>query len=223
MSRRNCVLAQNLIGGRFSSTRIPTEYLEEDQLNPSSFDVFDHARPLGISPGYSKHGRLAALAIADDQSCRIILFSAKKRDASRSSHAQVLQDKVLCRDTGSIFAFDMGPLAMLLHSDLGIRITNAVDIQSGFSAIDRKPLTAIRKLVGDSAPIMVENVEADFREPIFNIDNRDHAIELATRAWVSQFLATYENGPEVFDKVPKINTKDMAEEVTSSDLRPRFN
>ncbi|KAM6504475.1 P-loop containing nucleoside triphosphate hydrolase protein [Amanita muscaria] len=217
MSRRNCVLAQTLIGGRLGSIRITTEYLDEDQLSESTLNVFDHARPIGISPGYSRHGRLSALAVVDDEHCRIILFKGgNNQRAKNSEHLGALQEQVLCRAAGNLLAFDMAPLAMLLYSGFGIRITNAIDIQSGFSAVDRKPLSAIRKLVGDTAPVNAENVESVFREPLFDSDNRHHAIDLATRAWVSQFLATYENGSEIFDKVRPINTKDMTEEVMNS-------
>ncbi|KAF8632282.1 hypothetical protein AX15_002018 [Amanita polypyramis BW_CC] len=211
-TRRNFTLTQTLIAGRFNNTRMPTEFIDESVLNSSSFDVFDHALPLGISPGYSDKGRLVALAIADDQNCRIVMFQSGRRTTSRSAGLAILQEKILCRSPGDLYAFDMAPLTMLLCCDLGLRITNAVDIQSGFSAVDRQPLTAIKKLVGESTTILVDNVEMIFRNPIFNPDSRRHPAELASRAWISQLMATFENGEEVFAKVKRINTKDMSDE-----------
>ena len=205
-SRRNFILSQNLIGGQFSSSRVTTEYLDETELTPSSLDVFDHGRPLGLSPGYSVKGRLIILAITDDQNCRLITF---QKSGSKSGRLAVLQEKILCRAAGELFAFDMGPLTMSLYSDLGLRIAGAIDIQSSLSASGRKPLASIRKLVGDSADVFAANVETVFREPIYDFENRRHSVELAARAWVAYFLATFENGQEVFDKVPRINTKDM--------------
>lgn len=209
-TRRNFILAQNLIGGEFSSAKVTTEYLDETELSPSSLDVFDHARPLGLSPGYSDKGRLIILAITDDQSCRLITFP---KGCRKSGGLAVLQDKILCRAAGELFAFDMGPLTMSLYSDLGLRIASAVDIQSSLSAPGRQPLTFIRKLVGDSAPIEPNQIEAIFREPIFDFGNRHHPYQLAARAWAAYFLATFENGQEIFDKVPRINTKDMKDLV----------
>jgi hypothetical protein len=205
-TRRNFILAQNLIGGEFSSAKVTTEYLDETELTPSSLDIFDHARPLGLSPGYSDKGHLIILAVTDDQNCRLITFP---KGGSNSGGLDVLQDKILCRAAGELFAFDMGPLTMSLYSDLGLRIASAIDIQSSLSAPGRQPLTVIRKLVGDSTPIEPTQIEAVFREPIFDFGNRHHPYQLAVRAWVAYFLATFENGQEVFDKVPRINTKDM--------------
>ncbi len=208
-SRRNFTLTQKLIGGQFGSARIPTEYLDETDLTLSSLDIFDHARPLGLSPGYSIKGHLVILAITDDQNCRLITF---RKTRGKSGVLAILEDKILCRAAGELFAFDMGPLTMSLYSELGLRVTNAVDIQSGFPG-SRKPLTSIRKLVGDSAPIMPDNFETVFREPVFDIENRQHPYELAARAWAAYFIATFENGREILDQVPRINTKDMSDVV----------
>ncbi|KAF8638330.1 hypothetical protein AX17_002350 [Amanita inopinata Kibby_2008] len=202
-SRRHLTVAQNLISGKYGRVKLLTETTDESELDASTLDIFNHGQPLGLSPGYADNGRLIALAIADDENCRIVEFqrTANKRDT--------LQAKVLCRDAGDVFAFNMGPLSMSLFSDLQLRISNAVDIQSAFSAVERNPLTAIRKIVGDSIQIFPENVEQLFREPIYDQKNR---AQLAIRAWVSQFLATYENGQEVFDKVPRIDTGKFADE-----------
>ncbi|RDB26163.1 Regulator of nonsense transcripts 1 [Hypsizygus marmoreus] len=232
---------QTFIAGDYSLVKISTTIVQESDINSDTFLVFDHARPIGISPGYSATGKLVALAIADDKTCRIIEFvvsSPARHDTSRSrSNArapprrntaglQLLQDQVLCRSVGDIFAFDMAPLSMSLYCDSALRIINAIDIQSGFSAVDRKPLLAIKEVIGNNVPIMEKNIVETFRNPVYKRDERNHSNDLAMRAWVSQFLPGISNGAEIFEKVKKIDTLklpaqmlDMIAKIANDSLR----
>lgn len=191
---------------------------------PTSDDlsIFDHGGPIGISPGYSAAGRLISLAIADDKICRIVEFSSPQKNANQRANGkpstnikpaalQKLQDHVLCRTAGDIYAFDMGPLTMSLHCDLKVRITNAVDIQSAFSAVDRKALTAIKNALGATGTIKISevNVTNVFFNPIYDFDDKNRITDLAQRAWVSQYLVRSGNGAEMFEKVPRIDTKKL--------------
>ncbi|KAF9456617.1 hypothetical protein BDZ94DRAFT_335007 [Collybia nuda] len=229
-SLRATNLMQTLIDGPYSLVKIPTITFKESDISIDTLSVFDHVRPIGISPGYSKSGILIALAIADDQNCRIVEFNrdtaprrleggGQGRGGSRqpirhdTEGLRLLQDVVLCRQAGDLFAFDMGPLSMSLYCDTKLRVTNAVDIQSGISAVDRKPITAIVEVVGSSVPVMKENIKTVFRNPVYDQEDRNRATDLAMRAWVSQFLAGYENGAETFAKVPKVDTKKFSPQV----------
>ncbi|KAF8813239.1 hypothetical protein BYT27DRAFT_7085000, partial [Phlegmacium glaucopus] len=183
--------------------------------------VFDHTGPIGISPGYSATGILISLAVADDKICHIVEFSYPKGDNKRSDRKsptptpkvlngwQILQDQILCRTAGDIFAFDMGPLTMSLYWDVGgLRVTNTVDIQSAFSAVDRKALTGIQVALGDSVKIKALNVTNVFSNPTYDNKDRNCITNLVQCAWVSQFLVRSGNGAE-FDKVPCIDTKQL--------------
>jgi regulator of nonsense transcripts 1 len=221
---------QTLIDGEYSLVKIPTTTTKEAHISADTLSVFDHARPIGISPGYSKEGKLVALAIADDENCRIIEFvvtsspgrggggrgyrDSKSTQKRNQEGLQLLQEKVLCRNAGDLFAFDMGPLSMSLYCDANLRVTHGVDIQCGVSAVDRKPLTAILEIVGDTAPIIKENVVSVFRNPVYNNDDRNRATDLGMRAWVSQFLAGYQNGAETLAKVARIDTLKLMPEVS---------
>jgi hypothetical protein len=217
-------LMQTLIDGAYSLVTIPTTTTKEFDISADTLSVFDHVRPIGISPGYSKEGKLVALAIADDQNCRIIEFVAQLgRRGSRDSNStprrnqvglQLLQEKVLCRNAGDLFAFDMGPLTMSLYCDANLRVTHGVDVQSGVSAVERKPLTAILEIVGDTAPIIKENVITVFQNPVYDENDRNRATDLGMRAWVSQFLAGYQNGAETLAKVARIDTFKLMPEVS---------
>jgi hypothetical protein len=227
-SRRPQVMLQNILDGPELelNQHIPIHTIRELEI-PSSdlFETFDHARPLGISPGFSDKGRLNALAVADDKNCRIIEFSQPKSLRGGNNrpppglpqvppHRMLLEDKILCRPAGNLLAFDIGPLSMSLYCDTNLRITNAVDIQSAFSAVDRKPLTAIKESVGEDIQVKKENIVTLFGNPVYSAEDRKSTTDLAMRAWVAQFLAGYGNGAETFEKVPRIDTKKLSSQVS---------
>ena len=226
-SLRQARLAQTILDGPDPALHRPITTITIQELGIATSDfisVFDHGGPIGISPGYSGAGKLISLAIADDKICRIIEFSQPKGGSKRANGTlppevvlarQKLQDHVLCRTAGDIFAFDMGPLTMSLYCDLGgVRITNAVDIQSAFSAVDRKPLTGIKTALGTSTKIKDDNVKGVFFNPIYDLDDKNHTTDLAQRAWVSQYLVRSGNGAETFEKVPRIDTKKLDSNVS---------
>jgi hypothetical protein len=219
-------LAQTILDGPDPALCRPIRTITIQLLDLATSDllsVFDHGEPIGISPGYSAAGNLISLAIADDKICRIIEFSQPKNANQRANGKppptakpdvvlarQKLQDHVLCRTAGDIFAFDMGTLTMSLYCDHGgLRITNAVDIQSAFSAVDRKPLTGIKIALGTSVKIIEKNIISVFSNPIYDFDDRHRTTDLAQRAWVSQYLVRSGNGAEMFEKVPRIDTKKL--------------
>jgi hypothetical protein len=215
---RQTRLAQTILDGADPALSIPITTFTIQDLDIVSSDllsVFDHGGPIGISPGYSGTGKLISLAIADDKVCRIIEFSQQKKRANGKPSEiilarQKLQDHVLCRTAGDIYAFDMGPLTMSLYCDLGgLRITNAVDIQSAFSAVDRKPLTGIKTALGTTIKISEDNVNNVFFNPIYDFEDRNRTTDLAQRAWVSQYLVRSGNGAEMFEKVARIDTKKL--------------
>ena len=227
-SRRPQVMLQNILDGpeEALNQHIPIHTIREVDI-PSSdlFETFDHARPLGISPGFSDKGRLNALAVADDNNCRIIEFTPPKSQRGGNNrpppglpqalpHRTLLEDKILCRPVGDLLAFDFGPLSMSLYCDTNLRITNAVDIQSAFSAVDRKPLTAIKQSVGEDIEVKKENIVTLFNNPVYSAEDRQSTTDLAMRAWVAQFLAGYGNGAETFEKVPRIDTKKLTSLVS---------
>ncbi|KDR78868.1 hypothetical protein GALMADRAFT_1275033 [Galerina marginata CBS 339.88] len=231
------IVTQDILDGRDCSARLPTIRIPEESLEDSDLlSVFDHPRPLGISPGYSESGKLVSLSFADNDKCRIIEFQhPNKRDNRRPATdkavvppaiiegRKLIQDKILCRPMGDIFAFDMGPLAMSLYCDLGMRITSAVDIQSAFSAVARKPISAIEDALGkefDSVTsskikIKADNVKSLFLYPVYDSSDRNTVVDLAVRAWVSQFLPGYGNGEQLFEKVPRIDTNKLGAQVRS--------
>jgi hypothetical protein len=217
-------LLQTIVEGPNVELRRPisTVILSETELKHTTvLQVFDHAEPLGMSPGFNDAGYLVALAIADSKECRIIEFQVKHpwRGKEKITPSQetidgrnTLQTKVLCRENGDLFAFDLGPLAMSLLKNLGIRVSNAIDIQSNFSAIDRKPVSAIETALGESVKIKQENVRGLFTHPVYD-GSRHSKNDLFMRAWISQFLASFGNGITLFEKAKRIDTRKLSDLV----------
>ncbi|KAF7312416.1 AAA-12 domain-containing protein [Mycena indigotica] len=224
----------------------------ESELTEEFLEVFnEEAQPLGIAPGYSKEGALVALSIADDCHCLIVRFYSPRRSdpngrgrgrgrGARGNGQQrsepppnfagrkILEKVILCRNEGQLLAFDCGPLAMSLFclEGEGLRIQNAVDIQAAFSAFNRRPLTSIVAAVGDSIRVFTENVETAFRNPFYVEGDKHCRMDLANRAWVSQYLATTSNGETMCGKAKIINTNalqpgvlNILAKMTSDSLR----
>ncbi|KAG6910852.1 hypothetical protein DXG01_007168 [Tephrocybe rancida] len=219
-------LMQTLVdSSEFSLLKMPIKKVKELEITQDTFIDFDHARPIGISPGYSSAGTLIALAIADDKTCTIIEFSVSaprgrfnrggqgRNGSPLPRNLDSLHAKILCRPAGELFAFDMGPLSLSIYTDANLRVINAVDIQSGLSAVDRKPLTAIREILGNSGGTTVtikdKNVVSVFSYPVYDPEDRKSATDLAQRAWISQLLAVYGNGATTLSKVRRIDTQKL--------------
>lgn len=160
----------------------------------------------GISPGYSKSGSLTALAVTDQKYCIIVQFYSNRLDSGKAKGKgrdqpnlqnrdlrgrRLLEELVLCRDTGQLYAFDFGPLSMSLFCDTDLRVTNGVDIQSGFSAIDRKPLSAIKDALGDFMRVHDVNVRSVFMNPVYLEDDRYRDRDLAQVANSSSVSASF--------------------------------
>ncbi|KAG6862497.1 hypothetical protein C0995_000044 [Termitomyces sp. Mi166 len=214
-------LMQTLIdSAEFSLLKLPIRKVKELEIDHNTFAEFDHAKPIGISPGYSSTGKLISLAIADDKICVIVEFNvfnprgrSDRQNINRSAlprNLGDLQEKILCRPAGELFAFDMGPLCLSIYADANLRVTNAVDIQSGLSAVDRKPLTAIKEILGTSVTIKEQNVITVFYHPTYDPEDRKSATDLAQRAWISQLLAVYGDGAVTLGRVPRIDTQKLS-------------
>lgn len=228
-------IMQTLVDGPdFSLVKIPTTKIGELDITAETFSPFVHARPIGISPGYSEAGKLVALAIADDKTCTIIEFNVAPRPPrlgrDRGGNADVqpptrklddLQEMILSRSAGELFAFDMGPLCLALYGDSKLRVTNAVDIQSAVEStdpnkrVDRRPLTAIQEILGTTVLIKEKNITSVFANTIYDCEDRKGAGDLAMRAWISQLLAEHGNGAETLSKVRRINTDKFTLQVLS--------
>jgi hypothetical protein len=218
---------QNLIDEHIP--RILVQSIHEKELSPDILDKLfaesdSPTQSVGLSAAYSS-GNLNSLAVATASNVLIIQFYSSKpkregRDNISTSHRaqpqksasrKLLEERVLCRPTGKIVAFDLAPLALLLFSDHNLRLANGVDIQSGCSARDRLVVTSIKVAAGD-VEVFEENI-------ILFFSNLEHdptrSRELALRAWMSYYMTQFAGMEERLEKAVKINTQSFTETVSS--------
>lgn len=229
-------LDQTLLSGRdrygsLNTTPSLVIVCDEKDITKGILGAFKNSNePLGVSIGLSPRDQtINTLAIVVEgnpkKRCLIIQFSSQLGRLNRRESApgfepdkvrQMIQD-VLCRPAG-FCAFDLAPLALALYRDLGIRVSNGVDIQSAFSKDPREkrktPLEAIVTLVGEdtSIQLITSNIRSAFADLTYDLYARGASrlkssrTNVFQRAWVSQFLTSFENAPQQFAEVPVIST-----------------
>ncbi|KAL0573213.1 hypothetical protein V5O48_008733, partial [Marasmius crinis-equi] len=133
-----------------------------------------------------------------------------------------------------LFAFDIATLALALYSDYGLTIHAGVDLQSGeFEPQTDKgkkgkgkgpsrgpgnhakrlnPFEAILACVGDAVKVHGNNITSIFRDLTYqrftgNSPHNPTLNDMMMRAWVSRFLPTFQNGPQTFDSVPRVDLR----------------
>ncbi|TRM64360.1 hypothetical protein BD626DRAFT_400681, partial [Schizophyllum amplum] len=204
---------------------IPTiEYriYKDTELTPEAFDVFKLGQSLGLNAAYSaSNGQLVCLAVASSDRAVIIEFfpgEMPPRPGRNSPTADeaivgraILQDAVFTRDAGQTFAFDYGPLAMALYTDLDLRVTNAMDVQSACPDAGRKHVDAAKALLGEGK--VYENLlqrAVDKTTFDASLPTKRRCSDLVPLAWLAQFVATYENGATAFTEVKPIDTAKLS-------------
>ncbi|KAJ4477313.1 hypothetical protein J3R30DRAFT_201991 [Lentinula aciculospora] len=174
-------------------------------------------KPLGCSVGlHPKDQTISAIAISNSGNrCLVVEFTtqlglrATGRRGSRTAFdlVRAMIEDVLCLPT-SFYAFDLAPLALALYRELNIRITDGVDIQSAFPGSRKTSLEAILAIIGDDAGIRVDkdHIISAFEDLSYDPKLSSNRTALIQRAWISQFIAGYENAPEQFDATRHIDT-----------------
>ncbi|KAF7970074.1 hypothetical protein HWV62_25050 [Athelia sp. TMB] len=197
-----------------TATTVKLSHLTEELLKPFLDNPCD---PIGIAPAYAQSdNQLVVLAISNASQILLVeLFS--KINAERGTFVPsqrknsrghtLLQDKLLYRPMGSIYAFDFEPLALSLYKDHGgLRLVNGVDLQSACCPEDRdrQPLMSIKAAIGDDTTIYDDNIRDSFENMIYDPKRTP---EIANRAWVSQYLARLGTMEAVFAAAKKIDTQ----------------
>ncbi|KAF8825249.1 hypothetical protein HHX47_DHR7000297 [Lentinula edodes] len=182
--------------------------------------------PLGVSVGlHPKDQSIIALAVFDAQNkCLVVEFSTQLglrnntigqlggRPSSPNfdaSKVRAMIQEILCQPPG-FYAFDLGPLALALYRELGIRVADGIDIQSVFPESRKTPADAISAIIGSDAGIRVDvdRVVSVFEDlTYYQVDPKfTSRTALVQRAWISQFLAGFESAPEEFQAIRRIDT-----------------
>ncbi|KAF8126927.1 P-loop containing nucleoside triphosphate hydrolase protein [Boletus edulis] len=213
------VIHQNLVDagsdGRLEVVFIKMAGLNEDYGDLRSLVERNEGRPLGLSGAYLPDGNLQVLAIADATTVLLIDFAGDKNNGRANSSnpslttqgRDYLRDHVLGRTCGFVYAFDMAPLALALWQSHGLRIKQAIDVQSAGSPKTRAPYATI-KLASDDK-LNKDNITRTFNEFICQIPSdaarSPTTTPLAQRAWVAHYTGS--------SQVPPVDTFRLTEVV----------
>jgi len=189
-------------------------------------DGVNSPRSVGISPAYSQSGGLPALACANDTRVLIITFHSTKayRDGTTGGSGTrprnmerraLLEDQLLCNPLHTLYAFDLGPLALSLHLHLHLHLTDAIDIQSATKAPDRSVVAAVQVVIADASPIFSDNITSTFDRMLYESSKHKDLTDLVQRAWLCGYLGQYDFGTikDMFANAPKVDTKKFTVDV----------
>ncbi|KAF8440436.1 P-loop containing nucleoside triphosphate hydrolase protein [Boletus edulis BED1] len=221
------VIHQNLVDagsdGRLEVVFIKMAGLNEDYGDLRSLVERNEGRPLGLSGAYLPDGNLQVLAIADATTVLLIDFAGDKNNGRANSSnpslttqgRDYLRDHVLGRTCGFVYAFDMAPLALALWQSHGLRIKQAIDVQSAGSPKTRAPYATI-KLASDDK-LNKDNITRTFNEFICQIPSdaarSPTTTPLAQRAWVAHYVAQLVFMEDRLQQVPPVDTFRLTEVV----------
>lgn len=138
---------------------------------------------------------------------------------------QLLEDTILCRESFdfAIASFDCAPMAMALHCDANLRVTNAIDVQAFFPSKDpytaRRPDSAVRTALQgthlDRIKASTERIESEFINTEFDPDKLEDRKELACRAWLACFLVSECADARAIEEFRRIDTKNLNPTVSA--------
>lgn len=203
------ILAQTVWDDEVTSESL-AEFLKDAPTKP---------RHIGLAAGYTNAGRLTALAVALGPNVRLVRFRNNRESETLSPGRQALADELFCNPNNLFYAFDMGPIALSLYYDQRLRLTGAIDIQSGCTGEEnatRDVSQAVSFAVSStkSPNISSTNIDAAFKEQPW--DEKKSPRILPLRAWLAGFVPSVSDMELRFAEVPRINTFDMATEVCSA-------
>lgn len=181
---------------------------------------------IGLAGGYTESSRaLTVLAIANGIEIIFIQLGASRRkkrgdQATTDSGLQILEHEMFCRDGCTTYAFNMGSLALSLYHDHGIKMSNGVDVQDVCDRSNRSPLAAIKFAVGDRVAVYEENVDAVFRNSVWNSQDGTKTLRhLTLQSWAARHLQSLSGMEEMFRAAPRVNTRDKPSQVSSAIAR----
>lgn len=226
-TRKPLLFAQALVDTGKHDEDCEVYTIPYNELKYEDLQGIDTPNPLGLSAGYwGDSTKLALLAIISAKIGIVVQFPEPPRRPQAVTQAIDLESEgyqalqtLLARPVGEFFSFDMAPLSMTLYLEQGLRLANAIDIQCAFSAADRYSIAAILKAaLGDETKIWEGNLAAAFDNITFNPDVRTAVLEPVKRAWLACHLGTVDDAIMTYNEVPRINTVDMDEAVSTPTL-----
>ncbi|KAF8150797.1 P-loop containing nucleoside triphosphate hydrolase protein [Crassisporium funariophilum] len=159
---------------------------------------------IGLAPIYGTSCALRSLAMSTSE--RVLIVMMSKRSCSKTpgdfSPRKLLQDGILCNPNITISAFNMGQLASALNFDVGVQITEGIDLLS-LPKASRQSMEALTIVLGGELTLNKNSViELFWNEE--SSRNDPHITGL--QAWAAYCAATLPNMVPKLNELPQINT-----------------
>lgn len=210
---------QNLLDT--TATRIKTYAYQEkdltDEVIKDFFDALSIPRSVGLGWAYTQNGVLTVLAVSSKEST-LFIHLAKKGSQNESVLAArlALQTHILCNPEVTLYAFDMGRLALSLYRDCDIRVANAVHVQNACKTKDaHKVENAVAFAVnGTDIEAYRGNIEAAFRDMTWDAEKPVSMRGVVFRAWLAAYMPNIGDMEERFREVKRVNSQSVSEVVS---------
>ena len=175
---------------------------------------------IGIAPSYGS--RCVLRTIAFSSSSQVLLIRLSSRESAKSHKAQKnsvavnrsLLEAILCHVDSTKYTLKMDKLSMALHLDLGLHLTNGVDLLSVYVKGDRYSVAALRSALGGETTLNKAEVSTLFKDDEMGSDIRATAMQ----AWVACNAGRLPHMLERFVSLPRINSQNMNLEVSQIEL-----
>jgi hypothetical protein len=187
--------------------------LKKDTINAFLETVVDNA--IGLAPSYGSRCVLSTIAFSSASQVLLIRLSTSKASRNvrrgkkgKKTIARSLLEDITCYDSTK-YGFIMDKLSAALHLDLGLRITDGVDLLS-ITKEHRNSRAALMEALGGELTLNKPKVFKLFEDEEIGSDIR----ATATRAWAAYHVGRLQDMTKRLAVIPRINTRAIKSEVS---------
>jgi regulator of nonsense transcripts 1 len=187
--------------------------LKEDAINAFLETVVDNA--IGLAPSYGSGCVLSTIAFSSASQVLLIRLStskasrnARKGKKSNTAINRSLLEAILCHD-GTKYGFKMDKLSAALHLDLGLHITDGVDLLS-ITKENRNSRAALMTALGGELTLNKAEVSMLFKDEEIGSD----IYATAMRAWAACHVGQLQDLTKRLAIIARINTRVIKFEVS---------
>jgi regulator of nonsense transcripts 1 len=197
--------------------------LKKATVNAFLGTVMDGA--IGVAPSYGSRCVLSTIAFSSASQVLLIRLSSsrasgksRKGQKNRATVNRSLLEDILCHVDSTKYTFKMDKLSTALHLDLGLHITNGVDLLSVHAKGDRYSVATLMSALGGETTLNKAAVSALFKDDEMGSNIRATAMQ----AWVACHAGVLPHMLQRFASLARVNTEDMNIEVSQTLFRFRF-
>jgi hypothetical protein len=178
--------------------------LKKATVNAFLATVVDGA--IGVAPSYGSRCVLSTIAFSSQSQVLLISLTQSTRKEQRNKAAvnRSLLEEILCHLDSTKYTLKMDKFSTALHLDLGLYITNGVDLLSVAKG-GRHSDAALMSALGGETTLNKASVSALFK----NDETASDIRATATQAWVACHAGLLQHMSQRLANLARINTKDM--------------